>query len=227
MIIAVSGIDTGIGKTIATGLLARALLLKGRSVITQKAVQTGCEALSDDIVQHRELMGIGLQEVDRESLTCPLVFAYPASPHLAAAMEHRRIDPGVIAKASKALQRHYQIILLEGAGGLMVPLNDELLFIDYLAREAVPLILVTSSRLGSINHTLLSLEACRNRKIVLRGLLYNRFGGEEDAAIAVDTRRFLERSLSLYDYRCPVVDLPDAASDLGQSGLEALAALVG
>ncbi len=226
MIIAVSGIDTGIGKTVATGLLARALVRQGRSVITQKAVQTGCTGVSEDILQHRELMGIGLQDVDREAVSCPLVYAYPASPHLASALEGCTIDPDSISAASALLLRRYDMVLLEGAGGLMVPLDGETLFIDYLAREDMPLVLVTSSRLGSINHTLLSLEACCHRNIALRGLVYNRFGEGTDTVIADDTRRVLERYLSLYGYSCPVVDLPEAGASMSAACLDRLAQLV-
>ena len=70
-VVAVSGIDTGIGKTYATGLLAKALLEEGRNVITQKIVQTGCEGVAEDVVEHRRIMGIGLQDVDREGFTSP------------------------------------------------------------------------------------------------------------------------------------------------------------
>ena len=85
-VLAVSGIDTGIGKTYATGLIAKALLRQGKAVITQKIVQTGCEGVAEDILKHRHLMGIGLQDVDREGLTSPYVFRYPASPHLSGRM---------------------------------------------------------------------------------------------------------------------------------------------
>ncbi|MBL6957333.1 MAG: AAA family ATPase, partial [Chlorobium phaeobacteroides] len=82
-VIAIAGIDTGIGKSVATGLLARSLLESGSRVITQKMVQTGCQDVSEDILLHREIMGVPLQDVDRDGTTCPYVFSYPASPHLA------------------------------------------------------------------------------------------------------------------------------------------------
>ena len=75
----ISGIDTGTGKTVATGLLARALLAHGASVITQKLVQTGCPGrIAEDIIEHRRIMGCELNEEDLQGLTSPCVFAYPA-----------------------------------------------------------------------------------------------------------------------------------------------------
>lgn len=86
----VSGIDTDIGKTVATGMLAKQLLQQGKSVITQKPVQTGCQDIAEDIAVHRKIMGIPMQEADEQRLTMPEIFSHPASPHLAA-----RLDGGV------------------------------------------------------------------------------------------------------------------------------------
>ena len=207
-VIVITGIDTGVGKTVATGLLARALLKAGRNIITQKPVETGGSGVSGDILRHREIMGVPLQEVDRNRVTCSYLFSYPASPHLSAAMEKKRIDVSVIDRDTSWLQAKYDIILMEGAGGLLVPLNEELLFADFLQERSYPLILVSSARLGSINHTLLSLEVCRRRGLQLNGLLYNR-AGRTDNVIAYDTLMVLRESLEKYGYNCPVVELPD------------------
>ena len=217
-VLAVAGIDTGIGKTVATGLLARALALAGVQVITQKIAQTGCDGLSGDIAVHRELMGIGMQDVDLDGTTCPYVFRFPASPHLAAGLEGMTIDIMTIRRATFMLQKRYELVLLEGVGGLLVPLNDQLLLADYIRDAGYGLVLVTSPRLGSINHTLLSLEACVSRGIEVRGVIFNRFG-QDDATIADDTRRVIAESLRRYGFEsAPVIDLdaeglaPDAAS---------------
>jgi dethiobiotin synthetase len=206
-VLAVSGIDTGIGKTVATGHLARAFAAAGVRTITQKIVQTGCTGISSDIEVHREIMGIGLQEVDLDGTTCPYLFSYPASPHMAAEREGASIDPLVLRRATFMLRKKYDLVLLEGAGGLLVPLREELLVADYFRDAGYGLVLVTSGRLGSINHTLLSIEACLSRGIELRALVYNRFG-EEDPVIAADTRALLERRLKHYGLGAlPLLDL--------------------
>jgi dethiobiotin synthetase len=206
-VLAVSGIDTGIGKTVATGQLARRFAGAGVRTITQKIAQTGCEGISEDIVKHRELMGIPLQEVDLDGTTCPYLFRCPASPHLAAAMEGREIDFMAIRRSTFKLQLRYDLVLLEGVGGLLVPLTPELLFADYVRDAGYGLVLVSSPRLGSINHTLLSLEACAARRIPVRGIIYNRFF-EADETIAADTRTVIAAALKRLGYdAAPVIDL--------------------
>lgn len=191
----ISGIDTDIGKTVGTGILARELMAQGRAVITQKMVQTGCEFLSEDIEEHRRWMGLAEDErflEDKEGLTAPQIFAYPASPHLATKLENKSLDLALIEQATQVLAERYEVVLLEGAGGLMVPLTEELLCIDYVATKGYPSILVTSGRLGSINHTLLSLHALRQYQITLHGLIYNAHHDSEDSLIAMDTQRYLQ-----------------------------------
>ena len=206
-VLAVSGIDTGVGKTVATGHLAKAFRAAGVQAITQKIAQTGCEGISGDIAVHREIMGIGLQDVDLDGTTCPYVFRYPASPHLSAAMEGKEIDVMAVRRATFMLQKRYELVMLEGAGGLLVPLNGSLMFADFIRDAGYGLVLVTSPRLGSINHTLLSLEACISRNIEVRAVVYNRFG-EEDAAISMDTRKVIEQSMMHYGMsRAPLIDL--------------------
>ena len=81
----------------------------------------------------------------------PEIFSYPCSPHLASRIDGRPIDFDKIERATEELSRRYDVVLLEGAGGLMVPLTDELLTIDYIAQKGYPLLFVTSGKLGSIN----------------------------------------------------------------------------
>ena len=190
-VIFVSGIDTEIGKTVVTGWLARQWREQGRDVITQKLVQTGCRGASDDILLHRRLMGCGLFDEDRDGTTMPALYAYPASPHLAARLEGRALDLAALDAATARLRQRHDTVLVEGAGGLMVPLTEQLLTIDHVARQGWPVILVTSGRLGSINHTLLSLEALAARGIALHGIAWNSRDDSSDETIASESRRFI------------------------------------
>lgn len=193
-VIFVSGIDTDAGKTYATAWYARHLAGEGRKVITQKFIQTGCRDSSEDIEAHRRLTGTGPLPEDAEGLTAPVIFSYPASAQLAARLDGREIDLGVIEKATSELQRRYDTVLVEGAGGLMVPISDNYFAIDYVEEHRLPLILVTNGRLGSINHTILSLEAIERRGIELKAVIYNEYF-DNDAVIAEDTSAFIERWL--------------------------------
>lgn len=201
------GIDTGIGKSFATGLLARHLVEQNQRVITQKLVQTGCAERPDDILLHRRLMECGWLEEDEEKLTCPYCFPFPGSPHLAARLAGTTIDPERITAATRMLEERFDWVLLEGAGGLLVPLQDDFTFLDFLAARGYPLVLVTSPRLGSINHTLLSLEIIRARNLNLAGLVYNLFAPAPNE-IVQDTLRVFSRALKQHGFTETIVILP-------------------
>ncbi|MFV0584067.1 MAG: dethiobiotin synthase [Parabacteroides gordonii] len=194
-VIFITGIDTSVGKTYATGVLARSMKALGRSVTTMKMVQTGCEGISEDIEMHRRLMGISLTDEDRMGLTCPYLFKYPCSPHMAAAMEKNEIIPFTISMNIEQMQQHYNQILIEAAGGLMVPLNFDMLTIEYIRERHYPVVLVTSGKLGSINHTLLSLFACAQYSIKILAVIYNQYP-KIDAKIEENTYQYLERYIS-------------------------------
>lgn len=211
-VICVSGIDTDIGKSIATGLLGRYLLDMGKSVITQKICQTGCVGISEDITLHRRLMGIGRQPEDEQGLTCPYVFPEPCSPHLAARLEEKTIDPLSITEATSELRRRHDYVILEGVGGLMVPLLPDLLLADYLSQLDYRHVLVSCSRLGSINHTLAAMEIISRRKLDFTGIIYNRFM-DSHAVIAEDTRRCIERFMQSWNMDGAIVDMPVAEGD--------------
>lgn len=203
----ISGIDTDIGKTYATGLLAKALMHQGVNVITQKLVQTGVSVnsdsgemnIADDIVTHRQLMNLPLQPCDLNFITCPYRYEKPASPHLATRLSGEVLDPKLITSATKRLQAEYDLVLLEGAGGLLVPITEQLLILDYIAAQGYPIVLVTSGRLGSINHTLLSLEAIKARGLSVHSVIYNHIhddAAQTDAEIANSTMDFLQNYLA-------------------------------
>ena len=203
----VSGIDTDAGKSIVTGVLARDWNAAGIRVITQKFIQTGCSGLSEDIETHRRLMGIDLLDIDRDGTTCPVRFSYPSSPDLAARIDRQKIDFDRIEACTNRLLESYDTVLLEGAGGLMVPLEGLYTTIDYIADHRLPLILVTSPRLGSINHTFLSLEACRTRGIEVDIVVYNLWP-ETAPEITDDTREMIRQYLAVHHPACELIEIP-------------------
>lgn len=189
-----TGIDTDAGKTYATASYARMLENMGLGVVTQKFIQTGCVGTSEDIEKHRELLGTGELPEDREHLTAPVIFTYPASAQLAARIDGREIDTAVIEKCTAELLQRYDRVLIEGAGGLLVPLTDTYMAADYVQEHNLPVVLTTNGRLGSINHTLLSLEEIRRRGLELRAVIYNEYY-DSDRMIAEDTKAFIGRYL--------------------------------
>jgi dethiobiotin synthetase len=203
----VSGIDTGIGKTMATGLMARSLASAGRYVITVKLVQTGNDGFSEDIDVHRAICGGIRFPEDGEGLTAPQIFKFPSSPLLAAALEGRTVDVEAISRAVRECAARHEIVLVESAGGLDVPLTEDMLSVDLAAREGWPLVLVSCGRLGSINHTLLSLEAAKARGMRVAGVVWNWCDGA-DSRIDNDSCDTIRRYLSCWGFPPIVVRIP-------------------
>ena len=214
----VSGIDTGIGKSYATGYIANILKQQGHSVITQKFIQTGNVDYSEDIDIHRKIMNMEKTKEDLEFLTMPEIFSCPCSPHLASKIDKREIDLNKISSATEKLSLRYNKVLIEGAGGLMVPISDNYLTIDYISEKMYPLLFVTTGRLGSINHTLLSFEAIKNYKIQLECVIYNTYAHQkqytekENTAISdiisEDTLEFIKRYLKNNFPKAKLIILP-------------------
>ncbi|MHB0936021.1 MAG: dethiobiotin synthase [Armatimonadota bacterium] len=181
----ISGTDTGVGKTLITGYLAGYLRRQGVNVITQKWVQTGCECPSEDLVIHRKLGGLE-DDPELARLVNPYCFPLPASPHLAAPMAGATIESEVIENAYRQLARRFELVLIEGVGGALVPLRADLLTADLVARMKLRALVVVGNRLGCINHTLLTIEALHNRQIPIFGLVFNRMCTGEDERILQD-----------------------------------------
>ena len=163
----VTGTDTDIGKTVFAAGLAGMIGAR-----YWKPVQAGVPGDSETVV---ELAGVEIvPEIYRLQM--------PASPHQAAAAEGIAIDPNALEPPDGPL-------VIEGAGGLMVPLTRDGLFIDVFARWKLPLILCARTRLGTINHTLLSLEAIRARAIPLHGIAFIGDANEESESIIAEKGR--------------------------------------
>ena len=170
----VAGTDTGVGKTLVTGLLADYIRDKGYSVITQKWVQAGYRGRS-------------------EAQSVVYKFKFPSSPHLASRLEHRPIYIGKIRAGFVSLSKRFDYVIVEGTGGLMVPINGRTLMIDIVKELNLPVILVAANRLGAINHTILSIEALKRRKMKLLGIIFNNISDKEDKAILADNPEIVKK----------------------------------
>ncbi len=201
----VSGIDTDCGKTFITGHLAFHFQKNNIPTITTKLVQTGREGISDDIITHRGIMEVGLFDEDKSKLTCPNIYSFAASPHLASELDKKPIDLKTFRKNTENLLDEYKIILSEGAGGLMVPLKPEFLVIDYIKKYKIPVVLVSSSKLGSINHTLMSISVCQKYDINLIAVIYNRLP-DSDETISNDSYKIIEKYLDQHKEDCHLID---------------------
>ncbi|MDO8536336.1 MAG: dethiobiotin synthase [Candidatus Omnitrophota bacterium] len=188
----VAGTDTDVGKTIVTGLLGQLLIKNNHRVITQKWVQTGSGRLSQDIRRHMELMKKDGTYYSRFlPLMSPYTFKFAASPHLAARREGAVVYTNVIKRSLAGLSEHFDTVIIEGTGGLLVPLSEDVLLIDVIRKLRIPILLVAKNRLGAINHTLLSIEALKARGIRIIGTIFNNAANDTDDIILKDNPRIV------------------------------------
>ncbi len=169
MIFFITGTDTGVGKTYATALLAGAFKALGKSVSTQKLVQTGATS-PEDLEVHYRLAELG---APAQKFSCPYVFSYPAAPETAAALENKEIDLRFLKKCVEELSRAFEVVLIEGVGGLYVPLTKDFTVLDFINLLMCPVFVVSAARLGTINHTTLTINTLKQRGLFVAGLLYN------------------------------------------------------
>ena len=177
----ITGTDTGVGKTFVARGIAAALRARGRRVGVLKPVETGCGGATrrpDDAMALRAAAGSTLA-LDR---ICPYQLDAPLAPDAAARLENTRIDPAVIVAAHRAIERTHDVTLVEGAGGLLVPIAERYSMADLAHALHLPLLVVVDSKLGAINHTLLTLESAAARGLPVRGYVLNHATAPDEAA---------------------------------------------
>ena len=190
----ITGTDTGIGKTIVTGLLARYLKEHNINVITQKWIQTGSNSLAEDIISQQELMGRKPSNIKKYlAYVCPYTFKFASSPHLAAKLEKSLINTGKIKNAFKVLKKNFDVVIAEGLGGVLVPINKDKLVIDIARDLKLPTIVVAGNKLGAINHTLLTIEALKGRNIKIVGIIFNNISKRGNKIILKDNPRIVKK----------------------------------
>ena len=170
----VTGTDTGVGKTFVACGLAAALARRGYRVGVMKPVETGCEEregtlVPEDATRLRFFSGCAASM----DTICPCRFRPPRAPWVAAREEGREVDRSLLERKYQNILARHDLTLVEGAGGVMVPIREDFNFAD-LAREwDLSVLLVTTARLGTLNHTLLSLEYLRSKEVRILGYVMN------------------------------------------------------
>lgn len=183
----ITGTDTGAGKTIISGLLGRYLLAQGYRVITQKWIQTGSRGFSGDINLHLRLMQKQKKEIkDYLSYVSPYVFRFSSSPHLAARLQKSRISEDKIKEAFRFLAKKFDFVIVEGIGGALVPVNKKSLLIEIAAGLNLPALVIAANKLGAVNHTLLTIEAIKKRRMKIAGIIFNNTSNKVNKLILND-----------------------------------------
>ncbi|QDU97740.1 dethiobiotin synthase [Lignipirellula cremea] len=189
------GADTSVGKTYITAMIARSLAAAGVKVGVYKPVASGCEQgddglVSDDAVQLWEAAG---RPGDLEAV-CPQRFAAPLAPHLAARAEGKQVDADKLRAGLKYWTDSSQILLVEGAGGLMSPVSDDDYVADLAADFGFPLLVVTANRIGAINQTLQTLITAATfcEGLEIAGVLLNGVADASDDPSTISNGKELE-----------------------------------
>jgi dethiobiotin synthase len=186
----VTGTGTGVGKTTAAAALLAAARHQGIDAAPVKPVQTGAEEhahgrTAPDLDFCLRMSGMqpaaGLYD-----LMAPYRFLLPASPHLAARVEGQRVAIEEILKACSELAHTYRFLIAEGAGGILVPLNERTTMIDLAVEMGFPVVVAARPTLGTLNHTLLTLHALRGAGLSVAGVVMVETGPKEWGAIEQD-----------------------------------------
>jgi len=216
----VTGTDTGVGKTVVAGGIAAALRRRGVRVGVMKPFATGVDGRSEDAEFLRRAAGVD----DALDLVNPVRFRPPLAPSVAARLAGRPVDLRAVWKAFRALAARHDCLVVEGVGGLLVPVRPRVPVAAVARRLALPLIVVTRPTLGTINHTLLTVLAARAYRLRVIGLVVNHHAAGRRGLVERLNPRTLEE-----ETRLPILaEIPylgrDPARALGHPAFDRLAA---
>ncbi len=199
----VTGTSTEVGKTVVAAMIAHTLAGEGKRVAVFKPAVTG---LDEGVETDHELLrrASGSSQSDEE--IAPYRYGPPASPHLAAALAGEEIDPGRLRSAAAAAAQGADAIVCEGVGGLLVPLSPTYLVRDIAVDLGYPLVVVAAPGLGTINHTLLTIEAARAAGLEVAALVLNPWPAEP-SEIEGDNRETIAALAGVEVHTLPRVDL--------------------
>lgn len=165
----ITGTDTGVGKTMVAAGLVASLRNSGLDIGVMKPIETGFRPRSSDAFFLKRITGV----MDPLETISPYRLKHPLSPFLAAEIEKVSIRFEKVSQAYHRLLKKHQAVLVEGAGGLLVPITRRTTMADLALRLSLPLLIVARTSLGTLNHSLLTIEVARRRGIEVAGLIFN------------------------------------------------------
>ena len=218
----ITGTDTGVGKTLVACALLHAFAARGLRVAGMKPVAAGAALMDGVWVNEDVLQLIAASNVHApRDVINPYCFATPIAPHIAAGLEKTPIKNSVLREKYQRLSALAEIVVIEGAGGFCVPLNDDETSADLARALALPVVLVAGMRLGCLNHALLTAEAIRARGLTLAGWVANHIDASmmhADANVAALQARLSAPLIARIAFNAP----PDAAAIAAQFDVRAL-----
>lgn len=170
----ITGTDTGVGKTIISAGLSLVLKSRGIRVGVMKPVATGCSGENGKLISTDAVYLFEAAENEYAPLTSPVRFRNPVAPSIASIYEQKEVNLNTIRRAYSELQKHYDYIIVEGIGGILVPIKKNYLVANMIREMGLPLVIVSHISLGAINHTLLTVDAALMRGFLIKGIIFNR-----------------------------------------------------
>jgi len=209
----VTGTDTGVGKTVIAGALARIWHDRGLRVGVFKPIATGCDRRMRQglISPDAEFLAHCADSADNLGTINPVRYRQPLAPAVAAERAHRPIDYEAIWTAYRWIAAHSDVVVVEGVGGLLVPLDRTTMVADLAGQLGLPLVVVARAGLGTINHTLLTVEAARSRGLEIAAIVFN-FYSADRATLAEETNPEVVARYAKLDL--PIVVPRDAHTDV-------------
>jgi len=192
----ITGTDTGVGKTYVAAGIARGLKRSGVDVGVMKPAESGCKSRAGRLVPGDALKlmrSAGIR--DSLDLVNPYRFKRPLAPSLAAEIARKEIDPEKIISAYQRLALRHDFMIVEGAGGIMVPLWQDFTYLDLARAFGLPVVIVARPGLGTINHTLLTISALQHGGLTVSGVVLS-YTRETRAGLAEKTNPFVIEKLS-------------------------------
>lgn len=191
----ITGTDTGVGKTLFAAWLLCDLRRRNADAFPMKPVQTGCERRGDRLMPPDPLLclrlaGLVADESEMESI-CPYRMELPVSPHRAAQREGVTLSIDRMVESARRLWERHDILLIEGAGGVRVPINDRETMLDLMIALDLPVILVARPGLGTLNHTWLTVDALRAAGLSVTGVVLVHTRPDDPQDVTDDNARTL------------------------------------
>lgn len=193
----ITGTDTGVGKTHVASVVLRELQQTGHRVGAYKPVCSGAETQADGTPRWDDLerLAAALGRPKSTDQIGPQRFLAPLAPPLAARLESRTVDVGLLDRGLLAWRDQCETLVVEGAGGWLCPLTETRSFADWVNQWRLPVLIVARRGLGTINHTLLTIAAIRSRRLPIVGVILNQSTpADDDTSIAENAREIEARS---------------------------------
>ena len=189
----ITGTDTDVGKTVVTACLATLFKSLGMDVGIMKPIETGVdpECSSTANSDAKFLMEI-IGNKDKEEEVCPFRLKTPASPLQAAQIAGTKIQTSTLLEKFKVLQSRHDMMLVEGVGGLLVPITPSYDISDLALETKLPLIIVSRLRVGTLNHTLLTINAAKQKGLKIKGIILNQQESDELSNVEKQQGKLIE-----------------------------------